>query len=74
MMFLFSRSTWDLIHTWTGILMIIAAVLHLAQRWKWVVRVTSGVGRGIASRFSADRAIDRVPLAEREGVAEGGAL
>jgi hypothetical protein len=46
--FLFSRSTWDLIHTWTGIVMIVAALVHLAQRWKWVVRVSQGIGRGLA--------------------------
>jgi hypothetical protein len=43
--FLFARSTWDLIHTWTGVLMIIAAVVHLAMRWKWVARVSSGMAR-----------------------------
>jgi hypothetical protein len=48
--FLFSRSTWDLVHTWTGILMIIAAILHLAMRWKWVARVTPSVARTLANR------------------------
>jgi hypothetical protein len=43
--FLFTRSTWDLVHTWTGVLMIIVAAVHLAMRWKWVARVTPGVAR-----------------------------
>jgi hypothetical protein len=45
--FLFSRSTWDLIHTWTGVAMIVGAALHLVQRRKWVARVTQGVGRSL---------------------------
>lgn len=38
--FLFSRATWDLIHTWAAVVMIVAAVLHLAIHWRWVVKVT----------------------------------
>jgi hypothetical protein len=37
---LFSRTIWDLIHTWAGILMIAAATLHFAIHWKWVTKVT----------------------------------
>ena len=48
--FLFGRSTWDLVHTWTGILMIVAAIVHLAMRWKWVARVTPNVARTVAGR------------------------
>ena len=39
-MWLFPRSTWDLIHTWSGILMIAAALVHFAIHWKWVLKVT----------------------------------
>ena len=39
-MFLFNRTTWDLIHTWAGVLMIIAFILHFAIHWKWVTKVT----------------------------------
>ncbi|MGD9100033.1 MAG: DUF4405 domain-containing protein [Anaerolineae bacterium] len=38
--FLFSRTTWDLIHTWSGTVMIIAAVLHFAIHWRWIKNVT----------------------------------
>lgn len=38
--FLFNRTTWDLIHTWSGNVMIIAAVLHFAIHWRWVKNVT----------------------------------
>ena len=38
---LFSRTTWDLIHTWAGVVLIAAAILHFAIHWKWVTKVTS---------------------------------
>ena len=38
--FLFTRTSWDLIHTWAGVLMILAFILHLAIHWKWVTKVT----------------------------------
>ena len=38
--FLFSRTTWDLIHTWGGIVMIDVAILHFAIHWGWVLKVT----------------------------------
>lgn len=37
---LFTRTTWDLVHTWAGVTMIIAAVIHFAIHWQWVVKVT----------------------------------
>jgi multisubunit Na+/H+ antiporter MnhB subunit len=38
--FLWGRTTWDLIHTWSGVVMIIAAVLHFVIHWRWVLKVT----------------------------------
>jgi hypothetical protein len=38
--FLFSRTTWDLIHTWAGVALMIAVVVHFAIHWRWVVNVT----------------------------------
>jgi hypothetical protein len=38
--FLFSRTTWDLVHTWSGVVMMVAAVVHLAIHWRWVRQVT----------------------------------
>lgn len=37
---IFSRLTWDMIHTWSGVIMIAAAVLHFIIHWKWVTKVT----------------------------------
>ncbi|MFC2055153.1 DUF4405 domain-containing protein [Chloroflexota bacterium] len=36
----FSRATWDLIHTWSSVVLTLAAVVHFAIHWKWVVKVT----------------------------------
>ncbi len=38
--FLWSRTTWDLIHTWAGVIMIVLAVLHFVIHWGWVKKVT----------------------------------
>jgi hypothetical protein len=37
---IFTRTTWDLIHTWSGIVMIVAASVHFAIHWKWITKVT----------------------------------
>ena len=42
-LFLFNRFTWDLIHTWSGVILISAAILHFAIHWKWVVKVTKKI-------------------------------
>jgi drug/metabolite transporter (DMT)-like permease len=31
---------WDLVHTWAGVVMIVAAAAHLAIHWRWVKNVT----------------------------------
>lgn len=38
---LFSSAMWDLIHTWAGVIMIGAVVVHFWIHWRWVVNVTS---------------------------------
>ncbi len=39
-MILFSRFTWDMLHTWSGVVMTATAILHFALHWKWVVNIT----------------------------------
>lgn len=39
--FIFSRVTWDAIHTWSGVIMIIAAMLHFIIHWRWIKNVTA---------------------------------
>ena len=41
--FLFSRTTWDILHTWAFVVMMIAALLHLIIHWRWIVNVTRRV-------------------------------
>jgi len=42
-MFLFSRSAWDMVHTWSSVVFILAAILHFAIHWGWITRVTKKV-------------------------------
>lgn len=46
---LFSFTTWDLIHTWSSVLMVASAILHFAIHWKWVTKVTTKIFRNIFS-------------------------
>jgi hypothetical protein len=34
---LFSRQTWDALHTWGGVAMIVVAFVHIAVHWPWAV-------------------------------------
>jgi hypothetical protein len=53
---LFARSTWGVLHTWGGVVLIISAVIHFAIHWRWIVAVTRNVlgptGRAAASTTS----------------------
>ena len=49
-LFLFTRTTWDLIHTWSGVTMILAAVTHFAIHWRWVVNVTGKLAHAVLPR------------------------
>jgi len=35
-----SRGTWDDLHTWASLVMIVGVLVHLALHWKWIVRMT----------------------------------
>ena len=37
---LFSRTTWDLVHTWSAVVIILAGSLHFLIHWRWIVNVT----------------------------------
>jgi membrane protein implicated in regulation of membrane protease activity len=49
-MFLFSRTTWDLIHTWAGVVFISAAVVHFWIHWRWVKTMTKRLFRHSAAQ------------------------
>jgi cytochrome b subunit of formate dehydrogenase len=56
-LFIFSRTTWDLLHTWSGVAMIAAAVIHFAIHWGWVTKVTAKIFGSVwpASKPAATR-------------------
>lgn len=37
------RYTWDMLHTWSGVVMTITAILHFALHWKWIVNITGKI-------------------------------
>jgi hypothetical protein len=47
--FLFERSTWDELHMWGGLAMILTAVIHLGIHWKWVVSMLRRTFQAIIS-------------------------
>jgi cytochrome b subunit of formate dehydrogenase len=59
--FLFSRTTWDLIHTWSGVVVTAAAVVHFAIHWRWVKNVTRKFFVSLLPQPQAGKA----PAAER---------
>jgi hypothetical protein len=42
---LFDRSTWDVLHTWGGVAMIVIAIIHLVIHWPWVMSMTRWLGK-----------------------------
>jgi hypothetical protein len=54
--FIFTRTTWDLIHTWSGVALIIAAMLHFVIHWRWIRNVTArffgSLGEAVPVRHS----------------------
>ncbi len=57
-LFIFTRTTWDLIHTWSGVMMIIAAVIHFAIHWNWVTKVTAKMFRPLKPRLAPPAGVE----------------
>ena len=51
---LFSRTTWDLIHTWAGVVFTSAAILHFVIHWRWITNVTKKMARMLITSPTAD--------------------
>jgi hypothetical protein len=49
-MFMVSRTTWDLIHTWAGVILILSAVLHFVIHWRWIVKVSENTWHSFTSQ------------------------
>ena len=48
---LFSCTAWDMVHTWSGILMIGAALAHFVIHWKWVINNAGRLLRTFLGKF-----------------------
>lgn len=54
--FLLNRTTWDLIHTWSGVILVVAAVIHFAIHWRWVENITKRFFLSLWGRNERQRA------------------
>jgi len=52
---LFTRFVWDMIHTWSGVVVTAAAVLHFAIHWRWVTKVIRKYWNAFLDRTLAGR-------------------
>ena len=50
----FGVTTWELIHTWSGIGLIITAVVHIALHWRWILNVTRRFFLSIISQVTRE--------------------
>jgi len=67
---IFTPLAWDVIHTWSGVAVTAAAILHLAIHWRWVVKVLSKYGGAFLENISATRK-ERLPDPVRVPVEKG---
>ena len=58
-MIIFTRTTWDLIHTWSGVAFISLALIHFYIHWKWVTKVS----RRMLAPVFAFRSLSHSPMA-----------
>jgi len=44
---IFTPLVWDLIHTWSGVVMTAVGILHFGIHWKWVTKVLGKYGKAL---------------------------
>ena len=49
---IFSRTEWDMIHTWSGVLMIMVALIHVLIHWNWITGTAGRVWQAITGKRS----------------------
>lgn len=49
-MFLFSRTIWEIIHTWSSVVFISGGIVHFAIHWGWVTKVTRKMFRRVPGK------------------------
>jgi hypothetical protein len=60
---IFKRDTWDDIHTWGGILMILIAVIHLVLHWSWFMNMIRRIwneARGMVKQMNKNTRINLI--------------
>jgi hypothetical protein len=57
---IFDRFTWDALHTGAGVIFILAAVVHFAIHWRWVVMVTKRSLGSLLSRLAVRRVQEKM--------------
>lgn len=45
----FDSVVWDMLHTWSGVVMIVAAVIHFGIHWNWVMKVSYRIFNSLGS-------------------------
>jgi hypothetical protein len=50
---IFTRLTWDLVHTWSGVAFTAAAILHFGIHWRWAIKVLKKYGLAFLEGFLA---------------------
>jgi hypothetical protein len=58
-MLLFSRTVWDVIHTWSSVVFISGGIVHFAIHWGWVSKVTRKIFRRVSGK-SFDAVVEQV--------------
>ena len=48
--FIFGRETWEVLHDWTGIAMIAAALIHIVFHWKWILGTLKRIFRTVSHK------------------------
>jgi len=61
-MFLYSRTTWDLVHTWAGVVFIGAVAIHFWIHWRWIKNVTTKVFLSLLPQPSVSESAAEVKL------------
>jgi hypothetical protein len=63
---LFDRSTWESLHTWGGVAMILVAIVHFIIHWKWVKGTVKLLAGSIFTKSGAPSASNK-----RNGLVDG---
>ncbi len=66
---LFERETWEWLHTWIGLAMVVIALVHLLFHWKWVTGMFKRLVSGLKGQGSGLNARGRYNLALNATVA-----